>query len=73
MVMAVTIEAVFENGVFRPLIPVVLDDGTPAAVTVHTVPVGSRFADRVLLPEFAQLRHMGGDSSCQISLDRDRP
>lgn len=69
--MAVRIEAVFENGVFRPLIPVALDEGTQVEVTVRTAPAEMNFADRVLLPEFAELRPLAGDTTQQISADRD--
>jgi predicted DNA-binding antitoxin AbrB/MazE fold protein len=69
--MAETIDAVFANGVFRPLIPVELDEGTPVQVTVRTVSAGGRFADRVMLQEFAELRPLAGDTTQQISADRD--
>lgn len=70
--MAISITAVFENGVFRPLSPVNIAEGMPAEVTVQAAPVGIRFADRVVLPEFANLRSLPGDTTRYISEDRDR-
>lgn len=69
--MTVTIDAVFEHGVFRPLIPVGFDEGTQVEVIVRSAPVGMRFANRVVLPEFAELRTFVGDTTQQISADRD--
>lgn len=69
--MTVTIDAVFEHGVFRPLKPVGCDEGTRVEVIVRTAPPAMRFANRVLLPEFAELRPLAGDTTRQISADRD--
>ena len=69
--MSITIDAVFEHGVFRPLKPVGIDEGTRVEVTVRAAPAGTRFADRVLLPEFAELQPIAGDTTRQISADRD--
>ena len=69
--MTVTIDAVFEHGVFRPLKPVGFDEGTQVEVIVRAVPTGLRFANRVVLPEFAELRPLVGDTTQQISADRD--
>lgn len=69
--MSISIDAVFEHGVFRPLMPVGFDEGTPAEVIVRAVPSGTRFADRVVLPEFADLQPLAGDTTQQISADRD--
>jgi predicted DNA-binding antitoxin AbrB/MazE fold protein len=33
--MTVELEAVYENGVFKPKQPVALDDGTPVRLTLH--------------------------------------
>jgi len=71
--MATPIEAVFEHGVFRPLVPVDFDEGVRAEVTVHALPGGTRFADRRVLPEFAALAPLAGDSTGQISADRNAP
>jgi predicted DNA-binding antitoxin AbrB/MazE fold protein len=70
--MAISIAAVFEKGVFRPLVPVDFDEGMPAEVTVHVAPVAERPFERILLPAFAAMRPIGGDSTQQISEDRDR-
>lgn len=69
--MVVTIDAVFEHGVFRPLTPVGFDEGTPVEVIVRAAPTVMRFADRVVLPEFAELRPLAGDTTRHISADRD--
>lgn len=69
--MTVTIDAIFEQGVFRPLKPVGFDEGTQAVVTVCAATVGKRFADRVVLPEFSVLRSIAGDTTRQISADRN--
>lgn len=69
--MAVTIEAFFEQGMFRPLTPVEFDEGVRLEMTVRRVQAGRRFADRVLLPEFAALPPLAGDTTEHISADRD--
>ncbi len=69
--MTVTIDAVFEHGVFRPLTPVGFEEGTQVEVIVRAAPAGMRFANRVVLPEFAELRTFVGDTTQQISADRN--
>ena len=69
--MSIRIDAVFEHGVFRPLKPVGLDEGTQVEVTVRAAPAGMRFVNRVVLPEFAELQPLAGDTTRQISADRD--
>ena len=69
--MTVTVDAVFEHGVIRPLKPIGLAEGTQVEVTVRTTATGIRFADRVLLPEFAALGPVSGDSTADVSADRD--
>lgn len=70
--MLATVDAVFEQGVFRPLTPVGFEEAAQVELTVGAVPAASRrFADRVVLPEFAQLQPRAGDTTRHISADRD--
>ena len=70
--MAISIAAVFEKGVFRPLVPVSFIEGMPAEVTVQVAPIAKPPMGHILLPAFAALRPMGGDTTRYISEDRDR-
>lgn len=65
------IDAIFEHGIFRPLQPVGLDEGTQVEVFVRSAPASVKFADRAVLPDFAKLQPHSGDTTLHISADRD--
>lgn len=65
------IDAIFEHGIFRPLTPVGLDEGTRVEVFVRYAPAGVKFAHRAVLSEFAEMQPRAGDTTQHISADRD--